>query len=837
MKISNLPISLLVIVLMSSSYVRAEQSGRTAVANFFEQHCIGCHGEKKPKGELRLDTLKWDLSNNANLELWQAVYDQLESQDMPPEDEPQPKAVARAEVLKAIAAGLEEARSTGPRNTVVLRRLNRSRYRNTIRDLLDVDVLLNDPTALFPSDESFEGFDVIGEKLVMSDFLMRQQIAAAQRAVDLACYPGAKPAVSTIRMGDKHDKRTEALFASKAAPPGAKSVFLFMNDERYPGDIRGQHLYSSASGVSVKGWYDFEIEVEARGRDFEKVLPQKLAKYHAYHPEELHQLEIYLVGAIKAGNNKNPERHMVEAIDLPDNERIRLKRRYWLDKGCRVSLAFGNGIYTSMPGYAKMIGLDLSIESKKLQGNKAPFTIQELRRLAPKLIHIHLGKVDGPRIVVHDASKTGPIFEQWPPQSHRIVHGRPGDSRETVIRNFARRAFRRPLEDGELTPYFQLAKHGPEGIRSAIAAILCSPSVVYMYEAEGKLDSYEIAARLAYFLTDTMPDDELTALAEKGVLTDPAVLKGQALRLLADSRSDAFVENFIWSWLKLQSTREMAPGVEAFPVYYANHIVDSMVVETNSFFRHLITDNLSVSNLIDSDFTYLNSNLGRHYGIDGVDTSSEFKLVALKPEHRRGGLLGQASVLTASADGVATSPVTRGAWILNNLLGTPPKPPPADLDTILAPDTRGASTIRERLAKHRVIESCNECHKSIDPIGFALEQFDPIGARRTKYGIGTPARKRRRRTPPTGQAIDASGHMPNGDAFTDVQGLKSILMKDLTLPRRNLITKLLTYGTGRTMAVTDRSEIDRIGAVVEKKGDGVRDLILELISSSIFLNK
>jgi hypothetical protein len=272
-------------------------------------------------------------------------------------------------------------------------------------------------------------------------------------------------------------------------------------------------------------------------------------------------------------------------------------------------------------------------------------------------------------------------------------------------------------------------------------------------------------------------------------------------------------------------------------VYYANHIVDSMVVETNSFFRHLITDNLSVSNLIDSDFTYLNSNLGRHYGIDGVDTSSEFKLVALKPEHRRGGLLGQASVLTASADGVATSPVTRGAWILNNLLGTPPKPPPADLETTLAPDTRGASTIRERLAKHRVIESCNECHKSIDPIGFSLEQFDPIGARRTKYGIGTPARSRSRRTPPTGQAIDASGHMPNGDAFTDEQGLKSILMKDLTLPRRNLITKLLTYGTGRTMAVTDRSEIDRIGAVVEKKGDGVRDLILEIISSSIFLNK
>jgi hypothetical protein len=248
-----------------------------------------------------------------------------------------------------------------------------------------------------------------------------------------------------------------------------------------------------------------------------------------------------------------------------------------------------------------------------------------------------------------------------------------------------------------------------------------------------------------------------------------------------------------------------------------------MTTETMSYFRHLLTDNLSIEHFIDSDFAIINADLGRHYGMPGkVDTTARFQRVALDKSVHRGGLLGQAAVLTASANGVDTSPVVRGIWILENLLGTPPAPPPPGVE-VPEPDTRGDLTIRQLYAKHRTIESCNDCHKKIDPVGFALENFDAVGSWRTKYE--------------SGHAVDPSGRMPGGEKFRNVSEVKQIMIRDMNLFSRNLTGKLMTYGTGRTMDVADRPEIDRIVSELRKKENGLRDLIKLVVTSRSFLTK
>jgi hypothetical protein len=267
----------------------------------------------------------------------------------------------------------------------------------------------------------------------------------------------------------------------------------------------------------------------------------------------------------------------------------------------------------------------------------------------------------------------------------------------------------------------------------------------------------------------------------------------------------------------------MAPDPMKFHNYHRNRIADAMFNETTAFFRHLMMENLPVSNFIDSDFAIINADLGRHYGMPGkVKTTAKFKRVDLKGTHHRGGLFGQASVLTASANGVDTSPVVRGIWILENLLGTPPSPPPPDID-IPEPDARGELTIRQLYAKHRTVESCNDCHKKIDPLGFALENYDAVGIWRTSYESKHP--------------VDPSGRMPNGESFDDLDGLKGIMTRDLTLFSRNLTAKLLTYATGRTMDISDRPEIDRIATELQKQGGGLGDLIQLIVTGKTFLTK
>ena len=317
-----------------------------------------------------------------------------------------------------------------------------------------------------------------------------------------------------------------------------------------------------------------------------------------------------------------------------------------------------------------------------------------------------------------------------------------------------------------------------------------------------------------------MPDDELRRLAAGGELQKADVLRRQVRRMLADPRSDAMIQGFLGSWLTLRDLGSAPPDRGDFAAFYHYDLDGAMRRETHLFTRHLIDKNLSLFNFLDSDFTFVNKPLAQLYGIQ-PPSEPGFQQVELS-DRRRGGLLGQASVLTVTANGIDTSPVVRGVWLLENLLGTPPSPPPPDVEP-LDPDIRGAKTIRDQLKKHRDVPTCYDCHRKIDPLGFALESFDPIGCWRESYGRNTK--------------VDTSGEMPDGKKFRDVRELKSILLERKDQFARALIDKLLTYSIGRHVYAADRPHIDQILKNVSKANDGTRDLVEEIVLSTPFRSK
>jgi len=789
---------------------------------FFSKYCISCHGAEKKKGGVRLHQLKWDPNDTKSLELWRDVIDQIEQGEMPPEKKPQPK----AEMLQKLSIDIKERfKSLSSTAKVVLRRLNKRQYTNTVRDLMHINAEQIDPAEAFPADDEIDGFNNVADAQMMSDFLLSKALHAGNKIINEAIFPEQKPEVETHSMGEEIRKGVrEKYFWSGVPNLENGELNLYGNDEIEPGDTRGVSLISSYNGAPINAYYEFDLELESLGRGnypskTERIgLSQMRPSVQVYQHNDLHRLEIYFVKPTKKNTRdiRGLSRILVESIDLKDNERVTLKRRYWLNKGWRIQLAFGNGPVTGGAHryYEAVLGKKIpKFEDKKEQKNWE-------RNEAKKLVAELVDKENRPRIKFYSASRKGPIFESWPPKSHTQIHGE--NIEETLI-SFAQKAFRRPVKKDEVKHFVDLAKKSKGGIKTAIQAILCSPNFLYIVEdSDAELNDYEIANRLSYMFWNTMPDEELLDLAAKDKLKNQDMIRKQTLRMLADKKAEEFIHNFNWAWLKLKSTVNMAPDSVKFPEYKRDRINEAMLKETKLFFRDVLENNRPLSTFISADFAYLNSDLARRYGIDGVNTSAKFQKVAVNKESLRSGIFGQTAVLTASANGVDTSPVVRGIWILENLLGIHPPPPPSDVD-IPEIDLRGEHTLKELYAKHRQLESCNSCHVKIDPLGFALENFNAVGMWRDKYKDGSE--------------VDATGKMPDGTPFNGVSGLKQNILKDMTHFNRNFISKLMTYASGRTMKATDRTVID---AIVEKSISqkfGLRDLILEVVSSQIFIHK
>jgi hypothetical protein len=418
---------------------------------------------------------------------------------------------------------------------------------------------------------------------------------------------------------------------------------------------------------------------------------------------------------------------------------------------------------------------------------------------------------------------------------------------EPLLRRFIAAAYRRPPREKEIQRYLKIVQDRMKGglneaMIAGYTAVLCSPGFLYLEEEPGTLNGYALASRLSYFLWNAPPDQELRTVAAKGALKRRDVLKAQTTRLLDHPRSRDFVNAFLDYWLDLRKLGDTTPDVILYPDYYLDDLLlESALQETQLFFNHMLARNLPARNIVDSSFTMLNSHLARHYGLPPVDGVA-MRHVQLPAGSVRGGLLTQASVLKVTANGTTTSPVLRGAWIMERIVGEPPPPPPPGVPAV-EPDTRGATTIRQQLDKHRAIASCAACHNKIDPAGFALESFDVLGGWRDRY------RSTEEGEPVTGlgknghdftfrlsQPVDASGQL-NGTKFSNVVELKQALLKDERKIARNMVGQFVAYATGAPVAFSDRAEVERILAAARQDGYGMRTLIHQIVQSKLFTNK
>ena len=487
--------------------------------------------------------------------------------------------------------------------------------------------------------------------------------------------------------------------------------------------------------------------------------------------------------------------------------------------------------------------------------------------MVPAMPHT-IQKTDGgyPGVAFHWMEVEGPLIEKWPPASYRALFGdlpfeksanrivvlseNPSEDAARVLTGFLERAYRRPVTEKEFDRFYQYAQDllketsFTEAMISTFSAVLASPEFLFQCSQPGKLDDFALAERLALFLGESMPDETLKKLARDGLLRKRQNLERQVDRLIGKPDFDRFVKEFLNAWLKLDEINDTDPDRELYPEYAGDWwLVDSMVRESQLFFADLIVNNRSASGLIDSDYTFLDERLARHYGVDGLQ-GPVFKRTKLPPRSPYGGILTQASVLKVTANGTVTSPVLRGVYVLERLLGYHPSPPPPSVPAV-EPDIRGATTIRELLTKHRKDPSCASCHAKIDPPGFALESFDVMGRWRDNYrslGEGSKriaglGRSGNEFVHYVGSAVDSSGRMYKGEAFDGINEFKKLLLQDKEVIARNLVRQLIVYATGAPVAFSDRDEVAQILKKTKSSDYGVRSIIHAIVQSPLFLRK
>jgi hypothetical protein len=777
---------------------------------FLARHCIECHGMDKAKKDLRLDLLAPNFADMTTRERWQTVLKRISAGEMPPRSQPRPP----DKELQAISdwIGGRIAAAEAQEGRVVLRRLNRVEYQNTIRDLLGVELDLRD---LLPQDSSANGFDNVGEALHTSSFLMEKYLEAADLALSVAIANGPQPPPIKKRyyLKDQHQVRrtTERVFRHLDS-----TVVLFCSSawqsvgltEFYPPD-RGRYRFRiSASSIQSDG-KPVTFRVTAGGQGL---------------------------------TTKNQKSHLIGYFDAPAEKPVVVEFVDHLEARNTINiLPYG---LTSAQAVARVGADDWT----------------------------------GPGLAIQWVEVDGPLHDTWPPAGHRRIFGdlaqapapafnfrnrvevasqNPESDAERILRAFTRRAFRRAVTDDDLRPFVTLVKAKlaekhtfEQAMRTGLLAVMVSPVFLFLRETppspplvkggQGgvKLDDFALASRLSYFLWSSMPDEELLTLAEKGQLNEPDTLRGQVERLLRDPKAAAFTENFVGQWLGLRDIDFTEPSHLLYPEF--DHMLKvSMIREAELFFDEVLKDDLSLTNFVASDFSMLNGRLAKHYGIPGV-TGWEFRKVPLPPDSHRGGVLTMAGVLKVTANGTTTSPVLRGAWVLDRILGTPPPRPPADVSAI-DPDIRGATTIREQLAKHRQLPSCASCHASIDPPGFALENFDVIGGWRDNYRVTGRGESvvidGRRMSYHKGKTVDASDVLPDGRRFKNIDEFKQLLLEDRDQLAAALTEKLLTYATGGSPRTSDRKEIDALVRRIRERNYGFRTLVHETVQSELFRTK
>ena len=787
----------------------AAQSLQKEVTPLLEASCVGCHDSNTETG-LNLQSLLAQVSTEgdnlvraANFRSWVNVFDRLRAGEMPPESEQRPDPGQLKRALGALekhlqAASLADQQRAGGR--VPVRRLTKLELGYTLRDLLLIE---RDVTQGIPDEVESGSFDTVGATQRISAVHMQSYLEAADRALDLAINLGRKPyrrgVTDFAYLDEWHTKPLNLGGSITRKLRFGKGIALFADVD---------YLTIFQFGVPVPGTY----RITARVAAYQSRTPVT-AKFIVKDP----------TGGAR----------LAKAHDLQPGEPETIVFDTYLQPGDIPYLSFDaggvasfNGIFAS-GGARNYKGRGLAIMSQIIEGplvaSWPPPSSQQL--------------LQGVKLVSASGAPDGPYTAEAPQDPLAQV--------TRIVTQFAPRVWRRPATEGELQPFIDLAKPAlAEGralldaVRIPLRSMLSSPQFLLFTGKPGPLDDYALATRLSYFLWKSLPDEELFELARQGKLSDDGVLAGQVNRLLADDKAERFVRDFLGQWLLLHKVNATTPDEGLYPEY-DEILAKSIPQEPQLFFSELLQENLSLRQLIDADFTFVNRRLAELYGIANVQ-GQHFRKVALPAGSPRGGMLTQAAILKTTANGTTTSPVTRGNFVLTNFLGTPPSPPPPGIGSI-EPDTRGQTTIREILAAHRENETCNKCHRAIDPPGFALESFDPIGGFRTHYRAsggerslgGFPVRN----PPRQGPAVDPSGTTVDGQEFAGIEEFKQYLLAKKEQVARHFVSQLMVYATGGEIQFADRAEIEVILQRAQPADFPVRDLLHAVVQSKLFRHR
>lgn len=739
-----------------------------------QQYCHDCHDGDVQKGGLNLQALAADgfASHSA---AWEKVVRKMNARQMPPIGKKRPDEKTYDQTIRELTAALDESalKNPNPGRTETFRRLNRTEYQNAIRDLLDLQI---DAAALLPKDEASHGFDNVTVG-TLSPTLLDRYITTAQKIGQLAVgAPRKKPGGDTYRIPADVTQEDQVEGLPVGTRGGTLIPHTFSHDGEYEFQIRlARDRNEEIEGLN--GRYDLELLIDGERIELFTVEPPKIAKDYESVDGKLKVRVPVTAGLHKVG---------VTFIDYSD-----------------------------------------ALLERRRQPYAAAFNMHRHPRLSP---------------AIYQVSIVGPYNAKGPGDTasrRKIFIAKPASAEDEencaqkIISDLARRAFRRPVtaEDCEKPLAFYRESRAAEesfeaGVEAALTSILVSPEFLFRIEEDPKdgapntayrIPDIQLASRLSFFLWSSIPDEELLQAASRGELSNPKVLAGQTRRMLGDPRSLSLASNFADQWLYLRNLDSLTPDVRLFPDFDDN-LRQAFRRETELVFETIVQENRSILDLLKCNFTYLNERLAKHYGIAGV-YGSHFRKVALGPETRRGGLLRHGSVLAVTSYATRTSPVIRGHWILGNLLGSPPPPPPPNVPALDGKRIAANLSVRERLAEHRANPACASCHDVMDPVGFALENFDAVGQWRD-YENGRP--------------VDASGGLPDGSKFSGIDALEEGLLKRPDLFVGTFAEKLLTFALGRGIEPHDAPAIRQIVQAAEEDDFRFASVIMAIVKSTPF---
>ena len=788
-RILTLPLT----ILWSASACSGAIDFPSQVLPILEEHCFKCHGEKKQKGKLRLDTLSPDLlKSRIAAETWHDVRDALNLGEMPPEEEPElsreKRQILVGWVNQEIDALIEAKKSTGGR--VVLRRLNRNEYQNTMRDLLGIE---HNYVKDFPPESlSEDGFRNEGATLQISDLQMEYYLKAAREGLRKAIVLGPRPKVTrqefTKTVKDKNrgsnvlDKDQQFIIKLMEYPEEGEVIIRTT--------VRAKHA-EKRGYPQLRAAIGYRADVQA---------PREFIKSQDVVSEDWQEFEF---------------RSRIENFPLPSKTQSKFPGLLvWLDN------AYAEG--RDKPLKARGNG-------KKQKQTKGPLTY--------------------PQIEVQSMEFIGPVFEQWPPRHHTalLTPRKSGENEAAhvskLLTRFMSRAFRRPVDKSETLPYLKFYQSirptlpsFEEAMQETFAMVLISPDFLYLVEPSSEtkrpLNDWEMASRLSYFLWSTMPDTQLFKLAREKKLRDPKVLQAEIERMISDERSWQFIEQFADQWLDLGAVQRVAINPNYYPKF-DDALKTSMRQESLHFFKEIFQRDLSALNFLDSKFTMLNEPLAKHYGLTGPRGSS-FERVALNPKDHRGGVLTHGSILLGNSTGEDSHPVKRAVWIRERLLDDPPSDPPPNVPNLDAtnPDFANLS-VRDQLAAHREEASCKDCHRGIDPWGIPMENYGGDGLWRDNILRKKTKGKGMNKLPVETEAI-----LPDGHEIGNIADLKTYLLKNKKDQFAKAFTsKLLTYALGRRLEITDEKAVEDLTGKFIANNFRIKPLIQLVVASETFQTK